>query len=452
MRPARSVHPALGLIVATMGIGTDAHDSHAAIQQIYTLPYQGQAYISCGFGCYGGHAGTDYVLGTYGVGGHPVLAAARGTAKPCARTASAGYSIVLDHYNGHRTRYLHFNSPALPANGQIVARGQPVGYEGNDGLTDPPGFYHLHFETRHNATTFSCGYDGTAVNPYHSSTFMWKTNPPSMAMDMDWSGDGRPDVLARKSDGTLCRFDGNGANGWIPNPDPPCGDGTSIGTGWGVFNAIIRPGDFSGDGCHDILGRDGAGGLILYYGNCAGGFLSPNGNQVGSGWGNMSWLLGTGDFSGDGLNDILGRWTNGDMCLFRGNGYGGWIPHPDPYCGDGKRVGTGWNVFAWLVEPRDWGGGGCMDVMAELSDGYLNLYQGNCTEGWGPTLYGIGSEWNAWEAMVGTGDFTGDGCPDILARKIVGSPDLYSWGGNCAGGWTGGTGIGFGWWAFDKLF
>jgi hypothetical protein len=450
------------LALATL-LGTyDAKPADAVIAQIYTLPYQGSGYVTCGFGCYSGHEGVDYVLGANGVGHHPVLAAHRGTAKRCDFSMSAGYMAVIDHGNGHRTRYIHMEAPALPNNGQLVARGQPIGYEGNLGHTDPPGFYQLHFETRHGANTFTCNKDGTAVNPYHPSSYMWMENPPGGAMDMDWSGDGLSDVLARKPNGELCLFRGNGANSWIAGPDGPtlCGDGERIGIGWESFINLVRAGDWSGDGCHDILARKSNGEIWLYRGNCAGGFIGTSGTAIGWGWYTtvFDWLLAPGDFSGDGFMDVLARELDGDLCLVRGNGASLWIPHTEgPECGDGRKVGEGWQVFTWLVEPRDFGGTSCMDVMGDWG-GTLHLYMGNCTEGWSGALNGIGSGWQDFEAMIGVGDFSGDGCPDILTRKYTGTPDFWSFRGNCAGFWhvPAGSGIGTGWWppqgGFDKLF
>ena len=104
-------------------------DSQAVIEQIYTLPFEGQYSISCAFGCYSGHAGTDYKLGNPNVGDHPVLAARRGTAKLCQQfPTGAGYYIVLDHGNGHHTRYLHLASRVV-SNGQVVERGAVIGYD-----------------------------------------------------------------------------------------------------------------------------------------------------------------------------------------------------------------------------------------------------------------------------------------------------------------------------------
>jgi hypothetical protein len=307
-----------------------------------------------------------------------VLAASRGSVQLYQQFPSgAGYYIVMNHGGGHRTRYLHLSSRVV-ADNQLVARGQLIGYEGMTGDDDN----HLHFETRYGATTWPSCCSGTAVDPYAAGTYMWETNPPSTARDLDWSGDGYSDVLARKPNGELCLFAGNGNSGWNPYPDPPCCDGLLIGTGWQVFDWILRPGDWSGDGCHDILARTSSGFLYLYYGNCATGFTGSSGVIIGSGWQAFNWLLGTGDFSGDRFNDILARKANGELCMFRGNGYGGWIADPDPPCGDGTLVGTGWNMYNWLVAPSDFGGNGdpCPDVVTRqvASPYWMRLHRGSC--------------------------------------------------------------------------
>ena len=166
-----------------------SHNAEAVIEPIYTLPLYDNYRITQGF-IPGSHNAIDYEIVVYGAGGEPIAAAASGTAKPCPFDFDgAGNYMVIDHGNGHRTRYLHLRDPALPSNGQIVSRGDVIGYEGSTGFTDPPGFNHLHFETRHAATTFTCGFDGTAVDPYDSATYMWTTNPPqSCPGGGPWSG------------------------------------------------------------------------------------------------------------------------------------------------------------------------------------------------------------------------------------------------------------------------
>ncbi len=373
----------LGLSVplAVLAFLLGGHNAAEASDQIYTLPFEGQYSVSCWFQWYRDppcnypsdnfHYGTDYVLGAPLAGGHPIHAAARGTALPCALDPYAGYSVVIDHYSGRVTRYLHFDNYALPANGQIVARGQTIGYEGSRGIgvTGP----HLHFEAREGASRNCSSSNGTAVDPYGGQyspgTYSWKTNPPSTGRDLDFSGDGYPDVMGKEtSTGTICLVRGNGAGGWNDPGDPGCGTGSPIGWGWNVYNAIFRPGDFNGDGYPDVLARNPSysGGTLCLIAGYRGDGPPPDywiedppdpacgvGTPIGFDWNVYDWIIGPGDFNGDGFADVLARenWGAHDLCLIRGNGHGGWIFDPGGECGDGTKIGWGWGIYNSLVAP-----------------------------------------------------------------------------------------------------
>ena len=53
-------------------------------------------------------------------------------------------------------------------------------------------------------------------------------------------GDGKPDVLARATDGTLLMYRGNGAGGWVTGPGEP------IGTGWNGLSHLTLVPDHAG--------------------------------------------------------------------------------------------------------------------------------------------------------------------------------------------------------------
>lgn len=94
-------------------------------------------------------------VGLYGRDGAPVVAARGGRVtfaggNPC---CSYGYYVEIDHGDGYRSVYAHFNSPPPVRIGQIVNQGQVVGYAGTSGYSTGT---HLHFETRRN---------GVPVNP-----------------------------------------------------------------------------------------------------------------------------------------------------------------------------------------------------------------------------------------------------------------------------------------------
>ena len=157
---------------------------------------------------------------------------------------------------------------------------------------------------------------GRFLSPYPQIGSGWGSFTALLATD--WSGDGRPDLLARKSDGGLLMYRGNAHGGFAT------GTGETIGSGWGGFTALLAPGDFSGDGKKDILARQSDGSLLLYRGNGDSGFAS-GGIKIGSGWGGFTALLAPGDWNGDRKADVLARTSDGKLLLYRGNGAGGWV-------------------------------------------------------------------------------------------------------------------------------
>jgi hypothetical protein len=242
-----AIRTAVLLVIICASLLASGQTANAVVQRIYTFPFFSDYYLSCGFGCYSGHQGTDYQLSPLGSGGERVSAAMAGTAKVCDDPffPGAGHYIVMNHGNGHITRYLHLSGWAV-ANGVVRGRGGLIGYEGNSGVAD--GSYHLHFETRHGASTFTCGSDGTAVNPYSGSTYMWLTNPPSYAHKInDFNGDGFSDTLSFNASGQAIV----GLNN-VPTPTfQPLGN-------WGtVFSfatgEIPSTGDFNRDGYTDTI-------------------------------------------------------------------------------------------------------------------------------------------------------------------------------------------------------
>jgi len=91
----------------------------------------------------------------YGRAGAAVVAARGGTVafaggNPC---CSYGYYVDIDHGDGYKTRYAHFQSSPPVRIGQRVEQGQIVGYAGTTGYSTG---VHLHFEIMRN---------GAVVNP-----------------------------------------------------------------------------------------------------------------------------------------------------------------------------------------------------------------------------------------------------------------------------------------------
>lgn len=133
---------------------------------------------------------------------------------------------------------------------------------------------------------------------------------------VDFDGDGRTDVLARDAAGYLRLYRGDGAGGWLG------GSGIQIGNGWNIINRMFYAADFNGDGKGDILARRTNGTLWLYPTTGKGTWGAAR--QIGNGWQSMNQLFSPGDFTGDGKPDVLGRSSDGKLWLYRGNGKGGW--------------------------------------------------------------------------------------------------------------------------------
>ena len=230
----------------------------------------------------------------------------------------------------------------------------------------------------------------------------------------DWSGDGPADVLAVDPGGRLLMYRATATGRFA------AGGGQPIGTGWGSFTALLAPGDWSGDGKPDLLARASDGRLLMYRGNGSGGFLTGHGEQIGSGWQSLTALLVPRDWNGDGRPDIIARASDGRLLMYRGNGSGGFLQPT------AQQIGSGWQDFTALLAPGDWNGDGKQDILGRASDGRLLMYRGNGSGGFlQPTAQQIGSGWQSFNALFAGGDFSGDGKPDILARDADGLLFVY---------------------------
>ena len=162
--------------------------------------------------------------------------------------------------------------------------------------------------------------------------------------------------------------------------------------------------DFNGDWKNDVLARWTTTASLRLYAGTGSGTLGL-GTQIGTGWGGMSLLETPGDLSGDGAHDVLARETaTGYLWLYKGNGAGGWrLPRVG--------LGAGWGAMNAIVGIGDLSGDERPDIVArQTSTGQLWLYPGTGASGWKPRVL-VGTGWNAYSAVVGAGDLTGDGAP-----------------------------------------
>ncbi len=235
----------------------------------------------------------------------------------------------------------------------------------------------------------------------------------------DFNGDGRADVLWRNVNGQLSNWLGT-ANGGLADNGAVVNQRVSL--DW----KIAGTGDFNGDGRSDIIWRNDNGRLSSWIGTANGG-LSDNFANVNQ-FVATSWkIAGTGDFNGDGRDDLIWRNDNGQFSQWLGTASGGFT---DNGVVAGQFVPTAWKIAG----TGDFNGDGFADVLWRNDNGQLSEWTGSAS-GKLNDNGGVVNQFvpNAWK-IAGTGDFNGDGRADIAWRNVSGQ--LSEWLGTANGGFT----------------
>ena len=235
----------------------------------------------------------------------------------------------------------------------------------------------------------------------------------------DFNGDGRDDILWRSNAGQLSDWLATGNGGFVANDAAAL---TIVPTSW----SVVGVGDFNGDGHDDILWRSASGQLSDWLGQANGGFVGNDANAfaaVPTNW----HVAGVGDFNGDGRDDILWRSDAGQMSDWLGQPNGGFTPND---ANAFATVPTNWHI----VGTGDFNGDGRDDILWRSDAGQLSDWLGQANGGF------VGNDANAFTTVptswtvVAIGDYNGDGRDDILWRNSNGQ--LSDWLGKANGGFT----------------
>ncbi|MFF7265896.1 FG-GAP-like repeat-containing protein [Streptomyces sp. NPDC008159] len=247
--------------------------------------------------------------------------------------------------------------------------------------------------------------------------------------------DGRGDLLTLNSSGGLTFHSGTGTGG--------LGD-KYTGTGWPTTVKAVPFGDLSGDRCNDVLVRYSSGALRLYKPGC-GAAVKPSTSYTTlatSGWTQYDVLTSPGDTSGDGRPDLIARNSStGAVYLMKGTGDGKLAARVKLY--------DNWKGYKKIVGAGDLTGDGRADLLAQDASNNLYRYDGK-GDGTFAARVKVLSNWGgSYNAIVGVGDLTDDGRPDLVARDTSGN--LWRNSGDGKGSFGPRTRIATGWSGYKSL-
>jgi hypothetical protein len=200
-------------------------------------------------------------------------------------------------------------------NGQLSAREQvsdPAGWAGYttfgfaNSLSDK-GYAELLF--RQGTNLYNLEVDGTAPIATGWGGYSVYLGPG------DLNGDGKGDLLARDTKGNLYLYRGQGTGTALTGR-------LLVGPGWNIYNAIVGGGDLTGDGRADIVARTSDGTLYLYKGTGVSSRPFSGRVKVGTGWNRFNKLASPGDIDGDGRADLVGVDGGGTLYSYSSTGTG----------------------------------------------------------------------------------------------------------------------------------
>ncbi|MBC3839281.1 VCBS repeat-containing protein [Streptacidiphilus sp. 4-A2] len=241
----------------------------------------------------------------------------------------------------------------------------------------------------------------------------------------DFTGDGRVDLYVMGGGGDTYLMPGTG------QAARPFGAMTAHGT------EPTTLGDFTTVGPVDPADQQ-PGTLIFAVDRATGHLVEPEQTGVpdlslnaysdlGGNWRWATAMTGTAALGQPGPGDLLVRDGHGNLWAYPVSGSG------TTPLGHASRLPGNWNWATQLIATGDLTGDGRPDLLARDSHGNLWLYPGtgDAANPYGPA-HKVPGNWNWATAMAVPGDLTGDGRPDLLARDSHGNLWLYPGTGDAA--------------------
>lgn len=210
----------------------------------------------------------------------------------------------------------------------------------------------------------------------------------TVAATGDFNGDGHDDVLLRYTNGTVIDWLGQAGGTFASNHANAT---YALPTAW----AIAGTGDFNGDGRSDVLLRNVDGTITEWLGETNGSFTWNSAATYGidPGW----TVAGTGDFNGDGRDDVLLRYTNGTVIDWLGQADGTFASN---HANATYALNPSWSV----LQTGDFNGDGIDDVLLRNTNGTVTewLGQSNGSFAWNaPSTYALDTHWHVQPDLHG---------------------------------------------------
>ncbi|MEV7418061.1 VCBS repeat-containing protein [Streptomyces sp. NPDC089919] len=295
----------------------------------------------------------------------------------------------------------------------------------------------------------------------------------------DLDRDGVADVLARTVDGVLYYYKGTGS------ATKPFKSRVKVGPGWNAYNQIIAADDVDRDGKTDIMAR-AFNGKIYWYFSTGNGHFTPR-YDAGSNWQDVEFMFGSGITPVLGRHSLQARDGAGKIYEYVGQTDGNFFPRTETKyapieAGASMISASGLDKFNWatavqvkgdgtaklpypsgdspltglragakpVAGPADLTGDGRGDLLSRDAAGVLWLNPGTGSRTAFKTAVKVGGGWGVYKNLVGGGDVTGDGRPDLIAR---GTDVLYVYPGTGSASKPFGTRfkVGAGWKQYDQL-
>jgi hypothetical protein len=243
------------------------------------------------------------------------------------------------------------------------------------------------------------------------SQFQWTTNAALEGLPgvntHDYNGNLDSDIAWRDTSGNTAI--------WLMNGTTVTNQNTSFVANVGTQWSIVGQRDFNGDGFADLLWRDTSGNVAIWEMNGT-SVLNQNSAFVANVPTPQWSILGTGDFNGDGLGDILWQDSSGNVAIWEMNG----TTILNQNSSFVANVPSQWSIKG----TGDFNGDGKADILWQDSSGNVAIWEMN-----GTTILNQNSSFVAnvpgqW-TIKGTGDFNADGKSDILWQDSSGNVAIW---------------------------